>query len=220
MSSTSTRMNSSACSRIRLGDAAQRRRALGRRQPRPGALVERAPRGGDRVVDVGRLPVGHDRDDLVGGRAARLERPARATRAERAVDVVTLQRQRLVPVERDRGRCLFLSHAVGLPGHGGAGAPADHIYFLIESSRPSCSIRSAATRTITRCSPRPETRAAPGLHVAHRERVDVLVRALVDERRAPVDGQPAVEVARRRRSPPRRADRPAGGAPWRAREPC
>ncbi len=92
------------------------RRALGRRQPRPRALVEGAPRGDDRVVDVGRLPVGRDRDDLVGRRVARLERPARATRAERAVDVVTLERKWLVSVERDRRRCLFLSHAVGSPG--------------------------------------------------------------------------------------------------------
>ncbi len=111
MSSTSTRDELVGVLADQARDAAQDGRPLGRGQPRPGTLVERAPRGGDRVVDVGRLTVGHDGDHLVGRRAARLEGPARATRAERAVDVVTLQRQS-VAVARDGRRCLFLSHAV------------------------------------------------------------------------------------------------------------
>ena len=97
-------------------DAAQDAGPVGRRESRPGPLVEGAASGRDGGVDVLRLAVGRERDDLVGRRVARLERAARAARAKGPVDVVTLQRERRMAVGRRHGRCLFLTHAVGLPG--------------------------------------------------------------------------------------------------------
>ncbi len=102
MSRHSSSTNSSAWSRIELGDAAQHRRALGRLQPRPRALVERAPRGARprrRRRPPSRRPPRRSTSFVAGLSVVNV--PPAALVDEPAADVVALG-----PISSTRGRAV------------------------------------------------------------------------------------------------------------------